>query len=120
MFNRIKALIERWHEVREVSALTDRDLNDLGMSRAQVEAFVRMPHDVPDRVIAMARIFGLDEAEVKENHAEWLDLLEVCGSCADRGACSLVLERGDLSRPQDCGFCLNHAAFGAKASGLHA
>ena len=111
MFNRIKALIERWNEVREVGALSDRDLDDLGMSRAQVEAFVRMPHDVPDRVIAMARIFGLDEAEVKANHAEWLDLLETCGTCHDRGACKLVLERGDLSRPQDCSFCLNAHAF---------
>ena len=119
MFNRIKALLDRWQDVREVSALSDRDLDDLGMSRAQVEAFVRMPHDVPDRVIAMARIFGLDEVEVKANHAEWLDLLEVCGTCHDRGACKLVLERGDLSRPQDCGFCLNAPAFDAKAS-LHA
>lgn len=119
MFNRIKALLDRWHEVREVSALTDRDLTDLGMSRAQVEAFVRMPHDVPDRVIAMARIFGLDEAEVKANHAEWQDLLEVCGTCHDRGACKLVLERGELSRPQECSFCLNAHTFETKA-GLHA
>ena len=119
MFNRIKALIDRWKEVREVGALTDRDLDDLGMSRAQVEAFVRMPHDVPDRVIAMARIFGLNEAEVKDNHAEWLELLETCGTCHDRGACKLVLERGELSRPQDCSFCLNAHSFDAKAS-LHA
>ena len=115
MFNRIKTLIDRWNEVREVGALSDRDLDDLGMSRSQVEAFVRMPHDVPDRVVAMARIFGLDEAEVKANHAEWLELLETCGSCHDREACKLALDRGDLSRPQDCAFCLNAHAFDAKA-----
>lgn len=115
MFERIKALIDRWNEVREVSALTDRDLDDLGMSRAQVEAFVRMPHDVADRVVAMARIFGLSEAEVKADHAEWLELLETCGTCHDRGACKLVLERGELSRPQECSFCLNSHQFEAKA-----
>lgn len=115
MFERIKTLIDRWNEVREVSALTDRDLDDLGMSRAQVEAFVHMPHDVPDRVVAMARIFGLSEAEVKADHAEWLELLETCGTCRDRGACKLVLERGDLSRSHECGFCLNTHAFEAKA-----
>ncbi len=119
MFNRIKAFLAHWHEAREISALTDRDLDDLGISRAQAEAFVRMPHDVPDRVLAMAEIFGLSEVDVKANHAEWLELLETCGTCRDRGACKLVLERGELSRPQDCGFCLNAPAFDTKAS-LHA
>ena len=115
MFDRIKSLIDRWNEVREVSALTDRDLSDLGMSRGQVEAFVRMPHDVPDRVLAMAAIFGLSETEVKANHGEWLELLETCGTCHDRGACKLVLERGELTRPSECAFCLNAHAFDAKA-----
>lgn len=115
MFNRIKALIERWNEVREVDALTDRDLDDLGLTRVQVESFVRMPHDVPDRVLAMAAIFGLHEDEVKANHGEWLELLETCGGCQDRGACALVLERGELSRPADCHFCLNRGCFESKA-----
>ena len=114
MFERMKALIARWNELREVSALTDRDLVDLGMSRAQVEAFVRMPHDVPDRVLAMAEIFGLSETEVQADHAQWLELLETCGTCQDRGACKLVLERGELSRPQDCSFCLNAPCFEAR------
>ncbi|MCF8511141.1 MAG: DUF1127 domain-containing protein [Rhodobacteraceae bacterium] len=119
MFNRIKSLIAHWNEVREVNALTDRDLADLGLSRAQVEAFVHMPHDVPDRVMAMSAIFGLGETEVKANHAAWLELLETCGTCHNRGACALVLERGELSRPQDCSFCLNAHQFQDNAS-LHA
>lgn len=115
MFERIKALIQHWNEVREVDALSDRELDDLGMTRAQVESFVRMPHDVPDRVLAMAQIFGLSEVDVKANHAEWLELLETCGSCHDRGACKLVLERGELSRPSECSFCLNKDRFAGKA-----
>ncbi len=115
MFDRIKTLIERWNEVREVEALSQRDLADLGMSRSQVEAFVRMPHDVPDRVVAMARIFGLDENDVKANHAEWLELLQTCGTCKERGACSFVLDRSHLSHPQDCSFCLNAHRFDEKA-----
>lgn len=114
MFDRVKALIARWQELKEIDALTDRDLDDLGMSREQVRAFARMPHDVPDRVLAMARIFGLSEAEVKADHARWLELLETCGHCGDRGACTLVLERGELTRPQECGFCLNAGSFAAQ------
>ncbi len=99
MFDRIKALLTRWHDIKEVEALTDRDLDDLGMSRDQVLAFVQMPQDVADRVTAMGRIFGIPEAALKRDHAQWVDLLSVCGHCSDRGACGLVLDKGDLSGP---------------------
>ncbi|MBL9058197.1 MAG: DUF1127 domain-containing protein [Rhodobacteraceae bacterium] len=116
MFQRIKTLLHRWHDLAEVSALSDRELDDLGMTRDQVERFVRMPADVPDRVVAMGEIFGISAEELKRDHNAWVELLETCGTCRDRGACALVLERGELSRPQDCGFCLNAAAFTAAAS----
>ena len=63
MFERIKALMERWHETKEINELSDRDLSDLGMSREQVQAFSRMPRDIADRVKHMAAVFGLSEAE---------------------------------------------------------
>ena len=113
MFDRIKTLLHRWHDLAEVSALSDRDLDDLGMTRDQVERFVRMPADVPDRVAAMGEIFGISAEELKRDHNTWLDLLQTCGTCHERGACAHVLERGALSRPQDCGFCPNAAAFTA-------
>ena len=115
MFNRIKALLNRWHEIKEIEALTDRDLDDLGMSRDQVLAFARMPADLTQRVTAMGQIFGVPEVELKRDHAEWVELLSVCGHCADRGACGVVLERGDLSRPADAGFCPNRGSFAAFA-----
>ncbi len=115
MFNRIKALLNRWHDIQEIEALTDRDLDDLGMSRDQVRAFVQMPHDVAERVTAMGRIFGIPEIDLKRDHAQWVELLSVCGHCADRGACGLVLDKGDLSRPADAGFCPNRGSFAALA-----
>jgi hypothetical protein len=116
MFDRIKALMHRWQDLKEVSQLSDRDLDDLGMTRGQVEAFVRMPHDVPDRVLAMAEIFGLSEDQVKADHAAYTDLLYTCGQCKERGACRLVLDRGDLSRPSDAEFCLNKSTFESQAA----
>lgn len=111
MFDRIKTLLSRWHDIKEVETLTDRDLADLGMTREQVRAFVQMPHDVAKRVTAMATIFGVPEADLKRDHAQWVDLLSTCGNCAERGACSLVLAKGDQSRPEDAGFCLNRGSF---------
>lgn len=111
MFDRIKTLVHRWRDLKEVASLSDRDLDDLGMTRDQVEAFVRMPQDVPDRVAAMAQIFGLTGAQIKANHDAYIDLLYTCGQCKDRGACRKVLDHAELARPADAGFCRNKTAF---------
>ena len=58
MFDRIRSLIDRLHEVQEVNSLSDRDLDDLGMSREQVLGFLKMPRNICERVTAMGRIFG--------------------------------------------------------------
>lgn len=116
MFERIKALMHQWAELKEISQLTQHELDDLGMTREQVEAFVRMPHDVPDRVAAMAQIFGLTEAQIKADHDRYTDLLYTCGHCKDRGACRKVLDRGSLAKPSDADFCQNKSTFESQAA----
>lgn len=111
MFERIKSLLHRWHDLAEVERLTDRELDDLGVSRHQLRALAALPADVPSRVTAMAGLFGVSEADLRRDHGTWLDLLEGCGQCKDRGACALVLEREGLSRPQDAAFCPNARSF---------
>lgn len=111
MLERIRALVERWHELKEVEALTERDLDDLGMSRGQVEAFARMPHDTPDRMAAMAANFGISAEDLHANHGEYLELLGTCGTCRDRATCASVLAKKQLARPSDCAFCPNAPAF---------
>ncbi len=115
MFDRIKALLHRWQEVKEVEALSDRDLADLGITRDQLRTFLTLPRDVGDRVAAMGAIFGVPEADLKRDQALWRDLLEVCGHCADRGACGVAMAHGDLTGPGDCGFCPNRSSFSALA-----
>ena len=73
MFARIRALIDHLHDVQEVNALSDRDLDDLGMTRDQVLAFLRMPRDINDRVTAMGAIFGLSQVELKRDHGLWVE-----------------------------------------------
>lgn len=111
MLSRIRALIDRWQQLKTVEALTDRDLADLGMTRAQVQDFIRMPPDVPDRVARMAAIFGIPEADLKANHAEYLELLGTCAHCRDRAACALTLARGAEARPSEVAFCPNAAIY---------
>ncbi len=109
MFDRIRTLIHRLHEVKEVNALTDRDLAELGLSRDQMLDFLAMPRDINERVNAMGAIFGVPAADLKRDHGLWLDLLSTCGHCADRAACSRALDQHADSA--DCGFCGNRAAF---------
>ncbi|MFN4154856.1 MAG: DUF1127 domain-containing protein [Paracoccaceae bacterium] len=107
----LKTLLVRQRASAEVSALSDRDLTDLGLSRDQLRRFARMPADVPDRVIAMGAVFGLSEGALRRNHGTWSDLLDVCSSCPDRGACCLVLAKGNLANPRDAAFCPNRRSF---------
>ncbi|MBL9072122.1 DUF6455 family protein [Tabrizicola sp.] len=119
MFHRIRNLIDRLHAVQEVNALSDQELDDIGMSREQVIGFLNMPRDISERVTAMGRIFGISELELKRDHLQWIDLLTVCGHCADRGACARVLAKGDAARPSEAHFCGNRASFSTLAAQGH-
>jgi hypothetical protein len=115
MLDRLRSLVKRLQDIREVAALSDRDVADLGLSRDQVEAFVHLPRDVPERVSAMAAVFGVAERDLRAVHGEYLDILGTCGSCADRVDCGKALAEGRLKTPEDCGFCPNWATFNDKA-----
>jgi hypothetical protein len=111
MLERLQALMARWREVKEVAALSDHDLADLGMTRDQVETFAQMPRDVPDRLVRMAAIFGLTEAELKRHHGEYLALVETCGRCGSRADCARMLGSCEKKGPEDCSFCPNAEAY---------
>ena len=115
MLTRLRALLDRWHQLKTIEALTDRDLDDLGMTRAQVLAFVTMPADVPDRVARMAAIFGIPEADLKANHADYLELLGTCAYCPDRAACTTLLHKPD-AQPKDASFCPNAPIYADRAA----
>lgn len=116
MFERIKALMGRWQDLKEVDSLSERDLDDLGMSRDQVRAFIRMPHDIADRVKHMAEIFGIGEEELHLNHESYVEILSTCGTCKERGKCSHLLAHAATAKPADAGFCLNAETFAAQAA----
>lgn len=107
MFDRIRALLDRWHDLQSIDALSDRDLDDLGMSRAQLAEFISIPADVPDRIARMAAVFGIPQAALQANRADYLELLGTCHTCADRAACALALHKGDIKSPADAAFCPN-------------
>lgn len=116
MLNQIRRFLDRLDQLKQVEALSDHDLNDLGMTRAQVIAFAFMPADVPDRVTAMAAIFGIPTTALKANRADYLELLGTCADCRQRSKCARLLQDTSLASPAEAAFCPNAPLYGAQAS----
>lgn len=93
MFERIRKVFDRWHALEELAQMSDHDLADLGVSRDQALTLATMPTDVPDRLRAMATIFGLSETDLHRDHATWLEITETCAKCGARPACKRNLVR---------------------------
>jgi|APEBP8051073178_1049388.scaffolds.fasta_scaffold00002_536 hypothetical protein len=112
MLNRLRALLARWHELNELDHLTDRDLDDLGLTRQQVTEFARLPADVPARMAGIARIFGLTPEDIARDNAAYVELAETCGSCGARRQCARTLAAapGQIT-PADVGFCANARSY---------
>lgn len=110
MLEQLRAIFDQWHRIKEVQALTDRDIADLGISRGQLEHLMRLSADVPDRMAQMAAVFGLSPEQVERHHATYLDLLETCDRCGRKGDCRRALARGDL-QPGQVDFCPNAPSY---------
>ncbi len=111
VFERLRMMFDLWRDQREIDALSDREVEDLGLTRDQLRAFARVPMDVPERLVAMAAIFGQTEADVKRNYADYLELLEVCVRCGARQQCVETLDDFATARPDACGFCPNAGSY---------
>lgn len=116
MFERIQAMYAKWQEIREIQSLSSTELDDLGLSRAQIEFFARMPADVPDRMAQMASVFGLTEDQIKKDYTAYIDLLDVCGHCGARRACGKTLAHVATAQPEDVGFCPNAGTYADMAA----
>ena len=117
MFETIRRLWSRATDEDAIMALSDRELADLGLSRDQALNLVRLPDDVPGRVAAMGAIFGLSEADLTRDRAQWAELLQTCAACRETGACRRFLDLGAAADPAEAAFCPNAAAFAFEARG---
>ncbi len=114
--NRLRQIFQHWHEMREVNAMSDLDLADLGLTRDQLAAFVMMPPEVDERLGQMATVFGVDIAAIRQHYADYLDLLQTCESCGAVSACQKALATPGITA-ESCSFCPNAPAY-REAAGL--
>ena len=76
---------------------------------------VPVPLDAESRVLAMGAVFGLAPGQAQADASCFGALAATCAACPDRGACALLLSRGDLTGPRDGAFCPNATAFAGLA-----
>ncbi len=94
-----------------VASMSARELADLGVSREDAVALTALPDDVPGRVAAMGRVFGLNEPALTDRRDTWNELLQSCHQCRELPACARLMALPGSARPQDADFCPNAQAF---------
>lgn len=107
MLGQLSHILHRWAALSVTGGPSDRDLAELGLSREQAHRLAHLPRTVPERMTAMAAIFGLSKADLEANRNDWIALAETCADCRHRGECRSTLAMGAAATPADTGFCPN-------------
>ncbi|MCA8883471.1 MAG: DUF1127 domain-containing protein [Rhodobacter sp.] len=113
MMERFMKLFRRSRDLHDIRAMSDRDLADLGVTRAQAEALTALPDDVPGRVAAMGRVFGLSEDTLTRQRDLWNEMLHSCHHCQDLATCERTMVNRITGEIPEVGFCPNAGAFAA-------
>lgn len=107
MLERLKAMVEHRREHAEIAQLSERDLDDLGLTREQLLNVVDTPEDVSRRMLQMAARHGISEEELENYRQDFAVLLGTCAHCHSVGTCGRML--ADPTEPAEAAtFCPNH------------
>ena len=115
LMDRLRTIVRRHRDLQELKALSARDLADLGLSRDEAILLATLPDDVPGRVAAMARVFGVDEDTLHRERNTWNDLLETCAECKALPTCARFMAHPGDAR-QAAAFCPNAGSFAEAAA----
>ncbi|MEW9920427.1 hypothetical protein AB2B41_12495 [Marimonas sp. MJW-29] len=75
-------------------APTDRELADLGLSRADFTRLITSKNGTRERMETLAARFGVTPAMIDADFGLALELAETCGHCKCANACQNAIELG--------------------------
>lgn len=110
MFEWIRRNTDRRRNLREIAALDERDLADIGLGREALEHLVVTNPGVYEQMDRMGALHGLTHSDLQNDRAEFAALVAVCEDCAAKSRCQGALGRAETS-VADVGFCPNHGAY---------
>lgn len=106
----LHAAQEHRRELREIEAMDERALDEIGLSRSALRRVVETPEAVTERMTAMARRHGLDPDKLDLYREDFAHLLDTCAHCHATGTCARFLADPE-GGPYAAGFCPNHADY---------
>lgn len=116
MFSRMHKNEARRRELREIEALDDRDLTDIGLDRAALLHLAETDPAVFARMDRMAEVHGLTHEDLQVDRPDFAALARACEDCRAKGQCDHMLATPGV-RAADTGFCPNHDAYLMMAAG---
>jgi len=82
--------------------LSDRELSDLGLSRADLAMLRSGAPQARERILAMAQQFGLTEDDLNAHPELGLELAEKCGYCLQAETCRNAIRAGEHLPHEKC------------------
>ncbi|WP_343080941.1 DUF6455 family protein [Ostreiculturibacter nitratireducens] len=113
MFERFKQHLRALHEV---DALSQRDLDEIGMSKGDLRAVLTTGPEVLARMEKMAALHGLSHRALTENRSDYVGFVAECRHCGAVRTCEKALANASVTAAETA-FCPNAAAYDAMAAG---
>ncbi|MDE3079815.1 MAG: DUF1127 domain-containing protein [Paracoccaceae bacterium] len=110
MLERLKAMLDHHREHLEIAQMSERDLDDIGLTREQLLNVVDTPEEVSRRVLQMAARHGISEHELESYRQDFAILLDNCAHCHSVGKCGRMLA-DPTQTAEDATFCPNHEEY---------
>lgn len=118
MLDRLSHILHRWAALSITGGPSEKDLADLGLTREQADRLAQLPRTVPERMTAMAAIFGIPQAVLESHVDDWLGLAETCAACRHKRECRATLAKGPEARREETGYCPNAGHYAGLSAAL--
>ncbi|MCW1931790.1 DUF6455 family protein [Pararhodobacter zhoushanensis] len=116
MKERFLKMFRRSRDLNAIAEMSEADLADMGVSRAQAQALAAVEDSVPVRLAEMARSQHVPETVLARDRDSWHELVHRCAECHDVPACERYLAREEGMDAESVAFCPNMAMFNALAA----
>ena len=113
MKDRFLKMFRRSRDLNTIAEMSDAQLADMGVSRAQALALAAVEDSVPVRLTKMARAQHVPDAVLGKDRDSWHELVHRCADCHDVPACERYLARDEGMDDAVVAFCPNMAMFNA-------
>lgn len=111
---RLRKLAVQWaariRDESNIARMDERELGEIGMTASGLHSMIRLPGDIRDRMEAMAAVHGVRPAQIDAERWRAFDMIQACGHCPHRRACSVALADPQITA-EDCTFCPNAPAY---------